>query len=1049
MEQEFPGYDPGQMVANPGRRRFLKLMGASMALAGLTLTGCRRWPEEKLAPYSSNPTGQVPGSPDMYATAMELGGVAQGLLVTSWDGRPIKVEGNPTHPSSWTIKGKQGAADAFAQASVLDMYDPQRSRFVVDRTDAAKPKESNWDAFAAFAKSNLDGLKGQAAFAILSEATASPSVQDLRKRLLAAFPQAKWYEYEPLTRDAELEGARLAFGKALRPIYQLDKASVVVCLDADLLGTHPAHVRYAADWSERRRSGDRGEMNRVHIAESCFSITGTVADVRLAVDPTRIEVIARALAAKVGVGGAGGEQGLTALETKFVENAANELKGAAGNGFVAVGHAASPSAHALGHAINQQVGANGKVVTLIDDPAGDRPTHLAAIGELSKAMADGQVKALLILGGNPAYDAPGDVHFADALKKVPTSIHLAVYDNETSRQCTWHLPRAHYLEAWGDARSWDGTVGVVQPLIYPLFGGKSVIEVLAMVAGDKETAGDAIVRRTWREQFIKGGDFEKQFRKVLEAGFLEGSAGKAVQTAAPDLSKLAAATAGATTAPSKDTFVLKFEADSHTYDGRFANNGWLQETHDPLTKLVWDNAALMAVADAKERGLETGDVVKLVRPGWTMEVAVYVLPGQPRGTIGLSLGYGRTAAGSYKEGSNLGDRLGFNAYPMRTSSAAWVMSGVKVEKTGQTYTLAATHNHHLIDELGAKGRDKRVGGQGETGMIVRESTLEAYTKNHEAPHAKSTGHVSLQLFDSLKYTGPHAWGMTIDLNTCIGCNACVVACQAENNIPVVGKDQVLVHREMHWIRIDRYFKTDANIEERAVAAEDPNIDVVHQPMLCVHCENAPCEQVCPVAATMHDTEGLNTMVYNRCIGTRYCSNNCPYKVRRFNYFDWHSKPARDRVGSPWPGMPDTQQQEMVDKFKRMQFNPEVTVRMRGVMEKCTYCTQRIARAKIFTRAKGQDVKDGDVVTACQQACPTQAIVFGNLRDASARVTELQKNPRAYDVLGELNTRPRTRFLAKLRNRPGAAAGSGHGAPAGGGGHEEKHTQASQQSEVLG
>jgi molybdopterin-containing oxidoreductase family iron-sulfur binding subunit len=1046
MEQEFPGYDPSQMVANPGRRRFLKLMGASMALAGLTLTGCRRWPEEHLAPYSSNPTGAVPGMPDMYATAMELGGVAQGLLVTSWDGRPIKVEGNPTHWSSWTVKGKQGSADAFAQASVLDMYDPQRSRSPVDRTSGAK--ESSWDEFAAFAGSHFGKLKGNGGgFAILSEATASPSVLDMRKRLLAAFPQAKWYEYEPVTRDAELEGTRQAFGKPLRPIYQLDKAAVVVSLDADLLGTHPAHVRYAADWSERRRSGDKGEMSRVYVAESCFSITGTVADVRLAVDPARIDVLARALAARVGVAGvSGADEKLTDLETKFVDAAAAELKASGGNGVVAVGYAAPVAAHVLAHGINQQIGAFGKVVNLIDDPAGDRPTHVAAIADLAKAMSGGQVNTLLMLGGNPAYDAPVDTDFANALKKVPVSIHLAVYDNETSRLAKWHLPRAHYLEAWGDARSWDGTTGVVQPLIQPLFGGKSVIEVLAMLAGDEVAAGDQIVRRTWREQFIKGGDFEKQFRKALEAGFLEGSESKPVQAQAK-VANLPAATP----ARAQGTFFLKFEHDCHAYDGRFANNGWLQETHDPLTKLVWDNAALISVKDAKDLDVTTGDVIKLEGNGRWMEAAAYVLPGQPVGVISLSLGYGRTAAGSDKEGANLGDHLGFNAYTMRTTTAPWVVGGVKASKTGQTFTLAATHGHHLMDEIGMKGTEARVGKKGDTGVIIREASLEEYRKKPAEMHKKSEASLSLQLFDPLRYNGPHAWGMTVDMNTCIGCNACVVACQAENNIPIVGKDQVLVHREMHWIRIDRYFKG---------AAEDPNIDVIHQPMLCVHCENAPCEQVCPVAATMHDTEGLNTMVYNRCIGTRYCSNNCPYKVRRFNYFDWHAKPPRDRVGVLWAGMPDTQQREMVDKFKRMQFNPEVTVRMRGVMEKCTYCVQRVSRTKIFKRAKGEEIRDGDVVTACQQACPTQAIVFGDLRDTSAQVNQLQRNPRAYDVLGELNTRPRTRHLAKLRNRPAefavgdereAAEGAEHAKPAAEG-QGEKHTDAStqqQQSEVLG
>ncbi|HEY7117168.1 MAG TPA: TAT-variant-translocated molybdopterin oxidoreductase [Tepidisphaeraceae bacterium] len=1013
LAQEFPGYDPTSVVADPGRRQFLKIMGASMALAGLTLTGCRRWPQEHLAPYSANPSGHVPGFPEQYATAWELGGVAHGLLVTSYDGRPIKIEGNPSHPSSWTIKGKQGSADAFAQASILEMYDPERSRLVIERTAADKRgKNSDWEKFDEFATVHFGRMKGQGGgFAILSEATSSPSVLDMRKRLLAVFPQAKWYEYEPLTRDAELEASRQAFGKALRPVYGLDKAKVIVSLDADLLGTHPNHVRYAADWSEGRRSGDRGEMNRVYCAETCFSITGTVADVRLAVDPARIDMLARALASKLGVAGVSGQENLSAGEQKFIEAAAGELNASGGSGVVAVGHAAPVAAHVLAFAINQQIGAVGKTVTLIDDPAGDRPTHVAAITGLAKDMAGGKINTLLILGGNPAYDAPLDADFANALGKVAVSIHLATYDDETSRLCKWHLPRAHYLEAWGDGRSWDGTAGVVQPLIEPLFGGKSAIEVLAMLSADKVTAGDQIVRRTWREQFIKGGgNFERQYRKVLEVGFLEGSQSKPVQ-AQPKVANLPPAEAAAPAG----TFFLKFEPDAHVYDGRFANNGWLQETHEPLSKLVWDNAAVMSVKDANTLGIETGDVIKLEGNNRWIEAAAYVLPGQPVGVIGLSLGYGRTAAGP------VGDKLGFNGYTMRTSDRPWIVGGVKVSKTGQDYRLVTASLHHLIDRIGMNGREQRVGGKNQTGVIVREASLSEFKKDPSAPHEKTQGRSSLQLFDPLRYNGPHAWGMAVDLNTCIGCNACVVACQAENNIPVVGKDQAFNHREMHWIRIDRYFKG---------ASDDPQIDVIHQPMLCVHCENAPCEQVCPVAATMHDTEGLNVMVYNRCIGTRYCSNNCPYKVRRFNYFDWHAKPPRKSTGVLWPGMPDSQQLDpkSIDPIRRMQFNPEVTVRMRGVMEKCTYCTQRIQRTKIARRNAGEDVRDGDIITACQQACPTQAIVFGDLRDRSSRVVALQNNPRSYDVLGELNTRPRTRHLAKLRNRDEAqSAPSGQAA----------------------
>jgi molybdopterin-containing oxidoreductase family iron-sulfur binding subunit len=1038
LANEFPAYDPSGMLSNPSRRRFLKLMGASMALAGLTLTGCRRWPKEKLAPYSANPEGHVPGALESYATNWELGGVSQGLLVTSFDGRPIKVEGNPSHPFAWTIKDKQGASDAYAQASVLEMYDPARSREVVDRSSGAR-KASEWGTFEAFAGTHFGQMKGAGeGFAILSEATSSPSAVDMKGRLLKTYPKAKWYEYEALTRDNEVEGARQAFaGKALRSRLDLTKADVVLSLDADLLGTHPAHVRYAADWSERRRGGDQGKMNRVYCAESRFSITGSVADNRLPATPERIGVVARAIAAGLGVAGATAPEGLNEKEKKFIELAVRDLNAAKAAAVVAVGEALPPALHALGHAINDKLGAVGKAVALLDDGTGDRPTHLAAITELAQNMAAGKVGTLLIVGGNPAYDAPFDLNFADALKKVHVSIRLGLYEDETSVSCRWHLPRAHYLESWGDGRGWDGTAGIQQPLIEPLFGGRSAIEVMALLVGDGVRAGDQIVRRTWREKFIKGGDFDKSFRRALEAGVLDGTAYAAAAQA--QVAALNAAPAQA--AAAAGTYVLRFDADSHAYDGRFANNGWLQETHDPLTKLVWDNAALVSVQDAKREGWTTGDVIELAANGMRLEVPAYVLPGQPVGVIGLSLGYGRTEE---KKGDlPVGAKLGFNGYAIRKSDGPYVVAGVKATKTGKEYVLAATHLHHLIDEVGYAGREDRVGHKGETGVVVREATLEEFVKDPRSPHERSEGAVRLQLFDAMadnKYTGPHAWGMAIDMNTCIGCNACVVACQAENNIPIVGKDQVLKHRAMHWIRIDRYFKTNvakATGEEHGKVdpweeAADPQLDVVHQPMLCVHCENAPCEQVCPVAATMHDTEGLNTMVYNRCIGTRYCSNNCPYKVRRFNYFDWHAKPPRDSTGVMWPGMPDTQQREQVDPFLRLQFNPDVTVRMRGVMEKCTYCTQRLQRAKIAKRnaaiAAGKvdefQVMDGEVVTACQQACPTQAIMFGNLWDKKSRVVALQRNARAYDVLGDLNTRPRTKFLAKLRNPGDAGSGAG-------------------------
>jgi MoCo/4Fe-4S cofactor protein with predicted Tat translocation signal len=1010
IDKEFPGYDPENIQAS-SRRSFLKIMSASLALAGVTLTGCRRWPKERLAPYSSNPRDRMPGVPEQFATVWELAGVAMGLLVTSVDGRPIKIEGNPSHPFAWTVKDKIGSADTFAQASVLELYDPQRSRAVIDRTSGnGFSRYTDWANFGTvsdkiFKKGSGDG------FAILSEASSSPSVLDMKKRLLAAYPGAQWYEYEPLTHDSEREGTKQAFGKPVRPRLFLEKAQTIVCLDADLLGTHPAHTRYANDWSQGRRSADAPEkdkkrMSRVFVAESAFTITGSVADVRIGVDPSRIDAIARALARSVGVEGVTGDERLSPTEAKFVTDAVKDLQEAreAKAAVVAVGPSAPAHVHTLVCAINEKLNAVGGTIAYFDEPAGDQPAHMKQIADLSDAMRGDKVQTLLILGGNPVYDAPADVKFADAMAKVPNTIRLGLYDDETSAKCKWHLPRAHYLESWGDARAWDGTPSITQPLIEPLYGGKSIIEVLALIVEDSVTVGEQLVRRTWK-QFITG-EFEPTWRAALEAGVLADATPKAADVKVQSLNLPA-------TGGKLQGFALRFQPDPRTYDGRFANNGWLQETPDPISKMVWDNAAMISKPDADKLGLTTGDMIRLTTAHASLDVAAYVLPGQPLGVIGVTLGYGRTAAG------HIGNGLGFQTYALRTSHTPYFATGMQVSKTGDSYILGLTQNHHLIDAIGQEGRDKRIGPKGKSSIvfnIIHESSFVEFKDNPHSAHTDEVGRIGLQLFQPpMKFADTHAWGMSIDLNTCIGCHACAVACQAENNIPIVGKEQVLNHREMNWIRVDRYFKGNPD--------DSNDIEVVWQPMTCQHCENAPCEQVCPVAATVHDSEGLNTMVYNRCIGTRYCSNNCPYKVRRFNYFDYHSQDPRQSWGKPYPKLPDMQQEEQVDSIKRMVFNPEVTVRMRGVMEKCTYCVQRIHHATIEKRAAGTDVKDGDIITACQQACPTNAIVFGNLLEPDAQVTRMHKNVRSYAVLDEeLNTKPRTLYMAKIRN-PADEAGA--------------------------
>ncbi len=992
IEKEFPGYNP-DTILSLSRRSFMRLMGASLAMSGVGLAGCRRWPQEKLAPYTVNPKNRLPGVTEQYATIMDLGGAARPLLVTSFDGRPIKIEGNPSHPFSATVPDKIGAASAHAQASILELYDPDRSREVVDRTTDQAIIRS-WDEFRPVLDAQLITLRGTggAGMAVLSETSSSPTTQRLKAKFLATFPSAKWYEYEPISDDNELAGAKLAFGAPRRTWLHLDKTAVLVSFDADLLGTHPAHTKYASDWSSRRRSADQGEMNRVHLAESCLSITGTVADERLATRPSRVGVLVAALATKLGLGGT--VNALSKEETAFVESASADLLKSLGAGAVAIGSHLPPEVHHLGHAINEKIGAFGSTVTLMEVADSGRPAHLESIAALSEAIKSKAVTSLLVLGGNPAYDAPSELKFEKLLYSLPFSVRLGLYEDETSLYCKWHVPRAHFLECWGDGRSWDGTISVQQPMIEPLYGGKSANELLAVVIGEKETDGDTLVRATLAS-LLPTATFEKSYRRVLHDGLLPDSAAKMANgTVAVPVNFVAPAT--------ESDFEVRYQQSLGLYDGRFANSGWLQEMPDPITKVTWDNPAYFSKKDADALDVETGDMVTLTLPGGTLDIAVYVLPGQPIGVIGLPLGYGRKI-----ESLKIGVNVGFNTYAARTSTGFFAVSGVKVASAGDTYKLAMTQNHYLIDSLGFNEREERTGGKFESGKLIHETSLEAYKSDGDLFHRNEDGSMSLkQLFaPPMQYNDPHAWGMAVDMNSCIGCNACVIACQAENNIPIVGKDQVMVNRAMHWIRIDRYFKGDPI---------DPGIEVVYQPLMCQHCENAPCEQVCPVAATVHDTEGLNTMVYNRCIGTRYCSNNCPYKVRRFNYLDWQSKDPRGWA-KPYLNIPDQQQLEMVNKIKAMVFNPNVTVRMRGVMEKCTYCVQRIHSVQTDKGNRNEPIEDGDIVTACQETCPTQAIVFGDLNDPNSKVTQLQKNNRAYPILSELNTRPRTWYLAKVRN----------------------------------
>lgn len=1043
IEKEFPSYDPGAMV-NTSRRRFLQLAGASMALAGITLTGCRRWPKENVVPQTSTSEDRVPGVPEAYATAFELGGYAQPLLVSTVDGRPIKVEGNPLHPMTRTFadaKRPLGASSTFAQASLLEMYDPERSRGIIHRVAEGKGVAQSPEQFLSEVRSKLGNN-----IAILHEATHSRTTRAQIASFVAKYPGTKVYEYEPVSYSAQLLADKRSFGQAVRQVFDLSRADVIVSFDADLLNLHPYSLRHANDWARRRKQVDTDRtMNRLYVVESGFSTTGTVADERLPASVRKIEQLVLQLAHHAGLESAQGD--LSEREVAFVAKMWSDLSSHRGRVVIAGGPHLRPEVLGIITAINASLGAYGSTIRLC--PEIDQPSHLQQIRELVDSIQNGSVNTLLILGGNPVYDAPADLKFADALgtltRRGGMTIHLSLYDNETSHACQWHVNRAHYLESWGDSEAWDGSICLQQPMIRPLFNGFTPASLLAALMGEtvqsvlglsaeaaKEiTLDQAVLYRTWsdilKDRFVANNP---TFRQALHDGFM-----------APDPFTIS-------TQPNKPTvsfdakptepYEIRFVADYSMYDGRFANNGWLQEMPDPVSKITWDNAALISAYDARELGIHqddySTDIIRLKVGDRSIDIAAFVLPGQPRGVISLPLGYGRKRAGAIlltENPGSIGYQIGFDTYDVRTSAQFWTANVTRPEKTGTRYKIASTQTHYIIEPMGFEIAEKRVGVKNEGGKVVHESTLAAYLKDPAAPHKKAHNLLPLQLFPEpykappahdqapTAFNNPHAWGMTMDMNACIGCNACVIACQAENNIPVVGKEMVMMNREMHWLRIDRYFKSGADSYSEKILDDNP--EVTYQPITCVHCENAPCEQVCPVAATVHDSEGLNTMVYNRCIGTRYCANNCPYKVRRFNYLDYQSKHPRQHW-MPWLNIPDTQQKESVDKIKALVFNPDVTVRMRGVMEKCTYCLQRIKAVSIQRRNEwvngkrtSPTVDDFDVVTACQQVCPTEAIVFGNLNDKDAMVTRLQTGPRAYQVLQELNNRPRTHHLAKIRN----------------------------------
>jgi MoCo/4Fe-4S cofactor protein with predicted Tat translocation signal len=951
MHREFPK-GASEWLDDFSRRGFLKTMGASLALAGLT--GCTRMPDTEIVPYVRQPENVVPGRPKFYATAFTLGGYASPILVESHMFRPTKVEGNPQHPASL------GGTDVYAQASILDLYDPDRAQNITYLGDVR-----SWNALTEALRGPMNAEKGMAGggVRILTQTVTSPTLAGQIRDYIQANPMAKWHVYEPINRDNVVEGAKLAFGEPVETRYDLSKADVIVSLDADFLyAGFPGSARYTRDFAARRNPD--ANMNRLYVVESTPSSTGMKADHRLPMRAADLESFARALAVKVGANS--GAVLLFGQQGKYSETISADLKNHHGSSAVIVGDHQPPAVHALAHAMNQSLGNVGKTVFYTEPVDANPVNRNESLRALVQDMRGGKVDVLLILGGNPVYDTPADSEFASTLESnaVGLKLYLGSHRNETAEYCQWHIPEAHYLESWSDARAYDGTVSIIQPLIEPLYGGRTAHEMIAVLSGQSGVTGHDQVQTYWQKQHT-GTEFDAFWRKSLHDGFVEGTA-----YAAKNVSlKGGGAPASQSAAPAANagSYEINFRRDPSIYDGRFSNNGWLQELPKPLTKLTWDNPIMIGPAMAERLKLNFKDVAELEFNGKKVKGAVWIQAGHPDNSITVFFGYGRTRAG------RIGTGTGFDVYPLRSSQTPWFGSGAQLRPTGDTFQLASTQGYQTMETP-----------DGSTRPLVQERSLEEYKKEpnfakEDEPPAELTLYKAPHDYSKETYS----WGMAIDLNACVGCNNCIVACQSENNIAVVGKEQTLKGRHMHWLRVDAYYNGPRD-----------NPKGFFQPVPCMQCENAPCELVCPVQATLHSTEGLNDMVYNRCVGTRYCSNNCPYKVRRFNFLlfqDWETP-----------------------QFKLMR-NPDVTVRSRGVMEKCTYCVQRISERRIDAERDDTTIKEADLQTACQQSCPANAIVFGNLNDPNSQVNKWKAQPRNYSLLAELNTRPRTTYLAEVRN----------------------------------
>jgi molybdopterin-containing oxidoreductase family iron-sulfur binding subunit len=1011
LHREYPQGASELEADGQSRRQFLKLMSASFALAGVATlgAGCRR-PEEHLEPYGKQPENYIYGEPLFFATAMPTRTGAIPLVVKSCDGRPIKIEGNALYP------GGNGGTDRYAQASILDLYDPDRARhFKHDSQEVSRDEALKFlaDISQKFSANQGEGL------AILAESGTSPSRARLQKVIARKFPKSQWFTFDAVDSGIHQRAATQAFGQPVKPVFHFDKARVILSLDCDFIGGEDDAHNYIRKFVAGRKPGEG--MGRLYLVESLFTLTGANADHRLRLPASQVAKVATAILSQI-------KGGAPSMEVWLAE-CAKDLMAAGKNALVVAGHRQPMEVHVLAHAMNAALGSIGNTVEVFgvdENAAGDWKNLDSAAGD-----------TLIILGGNPAYHI-------NWTPKSKTVVRLGYYEDETSEKANWNFPAAHYLESWGDAATSDGTLVPVQPLIQPLFGGLTELEFLARLAGESQINPHAIVRETF-------GGSDGEWKQFLFDGFRTGSVGKSESFSfnAPVASPQPAA-------PTASSLEVVFHRDSKVDDGRHANNGWMQELPDPITKMTWDNAVLLSRKTASDLGVQNGDLVEISLNGRTVTGPIWVQPGMADNSLGLALGYGREKAG------RVGTGIGFNA--SKIFNGKHIETGAAVKKTGGTHILACTQNHwsmegrpavrefNLDDFEKAKAQlEEEAKQEGKE----PESVAEAEFHGVEPPVIRSLYPNPL---DAAKKTALHQWGMTIDLSACVGCGTCIVACQSENNIPIVGKDQVLRGRELHWMRVDRYFTTDPRTKHNPSPFDlnadenqaDPNqqfekwideVQAVNQPMLCQQCEAAPCENVCPVAATVHDQEGLNVMAYNRCIGTRYCSNNCPYKVRRFNFLDYNKRPLTELKGTlysttlthktdgewdlfrwlrdPDSGMRTEDEWDLIKLSK----NPDVTVRMRGVMEKCTYCTQRIEQAKIAQKAKAgasDNVRLTEAAgnipkTACQQACPAGAIVFGDVSDPQSSVSSQKKSSLNYSVLGDLLTKPRTTYLARVRN----------------------------------